>query len=134
MNKRRFFLLTVAIALLGGLLVGTSQSAAATAMTTDAATVPAASFDNASVKSTICPQGWFCVWPKRNLQGDWKGGYKPNTCYSPFKPQGKSVSNQTGRTIVIYDDARCKGKPRYKLASGHYDASTPFKVRSVKVL
>lgn len=89
---------------------------------------------NAAVAAAAkrCASGWFCVWPKVNFKGKANGGTKPGVCYTPFKPAGHSVSNQTGRTIRVYAKAHCKGS-HFDLRTGHYSNPTPFGVRSVTI-
>lgn len=85
---------------------------------------------HAAAVGTLCPSGWFCVWPQPNFHGSWKGGNHRNTCYSPFRPVGHSVSNQTGRTIRVYSRINCTGS-YFDLPTHHYSNPTPFAVQSV---
>ncbi|GAA0714159.1 hypothetical protein GCM10010199_13920 [Dactylosporangium roseum] len=79
--------------------------------------------------ATLCPSGWFCVWPQANFQGQWVGGKSRHTCYTPFS-SGHSVSNQLGVRIRVYSKTGCTGS-YFDLATGHYSNPTPFNVRSV---
>jgi hypothetical protein len=80
--------------------------------------------------ATRCPSGWFCVWPRANFGGSWKGGASRKTCYTPFGG-GRSVSNQLGARIRVYGSPGCRGS-YFDLSSGYHSNPTPFRVRSVR--
>ncbi|QOV37508.1 peptidase inhibitor family I36 protein [Streptomyces ferrugineus] len=90
-----------------------------------AATLPLASVQPASA-ATVCPQGKVCTWVKRNFEGNRKDRTTPGHGCFPVQSAGvRTVSNQSGKTVTVYDDPGCWGS-KVVLKTGHFSSALPF--------
>ncbi|MFG2948816.1 peptidase inhibitor family I36 protein [Streptomyces adustus] len=76
-----------------------------------------------------CPSLYVCTWTKADLGGTMHTYNNDSGCYPR---SGRSVSNQTGKTITIYKEASCYGS-HVDIKTGHYSANTPWPVASMAV-
>ncbi|MCX4640875.1 peptidase inhibitor family I36 protein [Streptomyces platensis] len=96
------------------------------------ATLPIATAGTASA-SSVCRKGSVCTWSKNDFGGTKRtSGLNPSPGCYPWN--GKTVSNQTKRTIRVYSDTSCYGK-RVDIKSGHWGQTKPgATIKSIAVI
>jgi len=96
------------------------------------ATLPLATAETASA-SSVCRKGSVCTWSKNDFGGTKStSGLNPSSGCYPWS--GKTVSNQSKRTIRVYSDVSCSGK-RVDIKSGHWGQTKPgATIKSIAVI
>lgn len=73
--------------------------------------------------SAMCRDGSVCTWSGNDFSGT-KRTSRLNPSSGCYPWGGKTVSNQTSKTIRVYSGASCSGK-RVDIASGHWGQTKP---------
>ncbi|MET7620000.1 peptidase inhibitor family I36 protein [Streptomyces sp. NPDC005408] len=96
------------------------------------ATLPFAT-ETASAAAPACRAGSVCTWSQNDFHGTKRtSGLNPSPGCYPWG--GKTVSNQTKRTIRVYSDVSCYGK-HVDIKSKHWGQTKPgATIKSIAVL
>ncbi|MFD9905194.1 peptidase inhibitor family I36 protein [Streptomyces sp. NPDC059063] len=94
------------------------------------ATLP---FTAQPASATTCPRGKVCTWVKIGFGGTRSDRKLTPGCTGPGLDGGaRTVSNQSGKRITVYDEPGCYGQ-KVDIKTGHFSNPTPFVVRSIAV-